>query len=156
MDSTWATCHEEGCPMSPDALLDRAREAAAHAYAPYSTFPVGCALLLQDGSVVTGCNVENASYGLSMCAERGAISRMIIETGANRPPSADSAPPRPEIVLAATAGLKAAPCYPCRACRQVLHEFDCGAIVVEDKETKGPVVIDFADLLPHAFGPADL
>ncbi|MGP5660659.1 cytidine deaminase [Corynebacterium falsenii] len=145
--------------MSPEALLDKAREAASHAYAPYSQFPVGCALLLDDGRVVTGCNVENASYGLTMCAERGAVSRMIID-GDREPASSDAtgaaATGRPRIVAAAIAGLKAAPCYPCGACRQVLHEFDCERIVVENNETKKPVVIDFAEILPHAFGPNDL
>lgn len=145
--------------MSPEALLDKAREAAASAYAPYSSFPVGCALLLDDGRVITGCNVENASYGLTLCAERGAVSRMIID-GGREPASSDAADAagagRPRIVTAAIAGLKAAPCYPCGACRQVLHEFDCERIVVENNETKKPVVIDFAEILPHAFGPNDL
>lgn len=145
--------------MSPEALLDKAREAAASAYAPYSSFPVGCALLLDDGRVITGCNVENASYGLTLCAERGAVSRMIID-GGREPASSDAADAagagRPRIVAAAIAGLKAAPCYPCGACRQVLHEFDCERIVVENNETEKPVVIDFAEILPHAFGPNDL
>ncbi|AHI03047.1 cytidine deaminase [Corynebacterium falsenii DSM 44353] len=145
--------------MSPEALLDKAREAAASAYAPYSSFPVGCALLLDDGRVITGCNVENASYGLTLCAERGAVSRMIID-GGREPASSDAAGAagsgRPRIVAAAIAGLKAAPCYPCGACRQVLHEFDCERIVVENNETEKPVVIDFAEILPHAFGPNDL
>ena len=158
--------------MSPEALLDKAREAAASAYAPYSSFPVGCALLIDDGRVITGCNVENASYGLTLCAERGAVSRMIID-GGREPASSDAAGAgpadagaagaagaggagRPRIVAAAIAGLKAAPCYPCGACRQVLHEFDCERIVVENNETKKPVVIDFAEILPHAFGPNDL
>ena len=152
--------------MSPEALLDKAREAAASAYAPYSSFPVGCALLLDDGRVITGCNVENASYGLTLCAERGAVSRMIID-GGREPASSDAAGAagadagaaatgRPRIVAAAIAGLKAAPCYPCGACRQVLHEFDCERIVVDNNETRKPVVIDFAEILPHAFGPNDL
>lgn len=140
--------------MSPEALLDKAREAASHAYAPYSQFPVGCALLLDDGRVITGCNVENASYGLTMCAERGAVSRMIID--GDHGSTGEGGAPRPQILVAAIAGLKAAPCHPCGACRQVLHEFKCERVVVEDKETKKPVAIDFADILPHAFGPDDL
>ena len=142
-------------PVPSDAaLLDLARDAAAHAHAPYSQFSVGAALLLSDGSVVTGCNVENASSGLAMCAERVAVGRAVADglLGAG-----DAAGARIEV--AAVVGLGAAPCFPCGACRQVLHEFGCGRVVVEggeDATDTAPLSLPFTELLPHAFGPGDL
>ncbi len=140
---------DEPGQVSPtdEELIQTAREAAAHAYTPYSHFPVGAALLTRSGAVVTGCNVENASYGLTVCAERTAAQRMIAQTHA-----ADADDRR--IVVAAVVGLKAAPCFPCGACRQVLHEFGCEAVVVE--EEGGPRRYPFAQILPHGFGPDDL
>ncbi|MEZ2120774.1 MULTISPECIES: cytidine deaminase [unclassified Corynebacterium] len=135
--------------VSDAELLDRARSAAHGAYAPYSGFPVGAALLLDDGRIVTGCNVENASYGLTVCAERTAVGRMIAER------EGVGGATRPHIVVAAVVGLKAAPCHPCGACRQVLGEFSCHRVIVEGP-SGGPVSIAFADLLPHAFGPDSL
>ncbi|MCK7677089.1 cytidine deaminase [Corynebacterium sp. CCM 9186] len=135
--------------VSDAELLDRARAAAHSAYAPYSDFPVGAALLLEDGRIVTGCNVENASYGLTICAEHTAAGRMIVER------EAGPAGACPHIVAAAVAGLKAAPCHPCGACRQVLGEFSCDRVVVEGP-SGNPVSIAFAELLPHAFGPDSL
>jgi homotetrameric cytidine deaminase len=93
-------------------LLDRARQAAQDAYAPYSGFRVGAALLLESGAIVTAANVENASYGLSMCAERSAVVRAVAEYG-----------PAMRIVAAAVTNLNDAPSSPCGACRQVLAEF---------------------------------
>ncbi|WP_417286660.1 cytidine deaminase [Corynebacterium variabile] len=142
-------------PAPSDAtLLDLARDAATRAYAPYSQFRVGAALLLSDGSVVTGCNAENASYGLAMCAERVAVGRAVADglLGAG-----DAAGARIEV--AAVVGLGAAPCFPCGACRQVLHEFGCGRVVVEggeDATDTAPLSLPFTELLPHAFGPGDL
>lgn len=132
-------------PPSDAELLQLARQAAAGAYVPYSQFPVGAALLLADGNVVLGCNVENASYGLTICAERTAATRMVAEGGARR------------IRKAAVVGLKASPCFPCGACRQVLHEFGCEEVVVEGVDgVDGPAVFPFAQILPHGFGPSDL
>lgn len=128
-------------------LLQLARDVAARAHAPYSNFPVGAALLLADGQVVQGCNVENASYGLAICAERTAATRMCAESEAQ-----DSAARRIEV--AAVVGLKASPCFPCGACRQVLHEFGCRYVVVE--EDGEPKRYPFAEILPHGFGPDDL
>ncbi|HIW90708.1 MAG TPA: cytidine deaminase [Candidatus Corynebacterium avicola] len=129
----------------PDAdLLALSREAAHKAYSPYSGFPVGAALLLDDGRVVTGCNVENASYGLGICAERTAVTRMIAEGSGTVP----------TILAVAITGLKAAPCFPCGACRQVLHEFGCQRVVVEGED--GPESHPFTDILPYAFGPEAL
>lgn len=99
-------------PATIDTLRQQALQAAAHAYAPYSHFSVGAALLLTNGETVTGCNVENASYGLTICAERTAMAQAVTRFG-------------PEVRLRAVyivnRGQTAGP--PCGACRQVLAEF---------------------------------
>ncbi|HZD76357.1 MAG TPA: cytidine deaminase [Acidobacteriaceae bacterium] len=95
-----------------DELLAAAEQAAHHAYAPYSGFRVGAALLLEGGAMVTGANVENASYSLSICAERSAVARAIAEHG-----------PKSRIHAVAVANLNNAASAPCGACRQVLAEF---------------------------------
>jgi cytidine deaminase len=96
--------------VTDDELFAAAREARARAYAPYSKFTVGAALACADGSVVTAANVENASYGLSMCAERSAVFAAI-------------AAGRADFVAVAVAGPDGATVPPCGACRQVLVEF---------------------------------
>jgi cytidine deaminase len=136
-------------PMDPDGarpLLAQAREARSHAYAPYSRFPVGAALLADDGRVFTGCNVENASYGLTICAERVAVGKAVSE-GVRRFRAVAVVGPEDD-----------APCAPCGACRQVLLEFGAGMVVVTpDPEAPGGVRIDTAGgLLPDAFGPGHL
>lgn len=93
-------------------LLERARKAAEQAYAPYSGFRVGAALLLENGAIVTAANVENASYGLTICAERSAVVRAVAEHG-----------PAMRIAAVAVTNLNDAPSPPCGACRQVLAEF---------------------------------
>lgn len=133
--------------LTDTELLELARDAAHRAYAPYSDFPVGAALLFDDGRVVTGCNVENASFGLTICAERTAVTRAIISGEANRTR-------RPRIVAAAVVGLKAEPCYPCGACRQVLCEFSCERVIVS--QGGKPHTVPFSELLPNAFGPDSL
>ncbi len=95
-----------------DALYRRATEAAANAYAPYSRFRVGAALLLTTGETVTGCNVENASYRLTTCAEQAAIARAVIQHG-----------PAIKLRAVAVANLNHAVSQPCGACRQTLVEF---------------------------------
>ncbi len=101
-------------PQPPDtaSLLAAATAAAAHAYAPYSGFRVGAAILLASGAVVTAANVENASYGLTLCAERAALVRAVAEHG-----------PQLQITAVAIANLNHAASPPCGACRQVLAEF---------------------------------
>ena len=128
-------------PPSPDQLLAAARAAAAQAYAPYSGFPVGAAVLTEDGRVYTGCNVENAAFGSTLYAERGAVAAMAL-VGVRR------------IRSVAVVGLKAAPCFPCGACRQVLSEFGCRQVHVEDAD--GVRTLGFEEILPNGFGPGAL
>jgi cytidine deaminase len=99
-------------PQQQAELLAAAQQAAHHAYAPYSGFRVGAALLLGGGEIVSAANVENASYGLSLCAERSAIARAIAQYG-----------PKLRIHAVAVTNLNNAPSSPCGACRQVLAEF---------------------------------
>ena len=130
-------------PHSPDPLRDLARAAALRAYSPYSRFRVGAVLQARSGAVFAGCNVENASYGLTICAERNAVFQMVAagETAFDR-----------IVIYTPTA----TPTAPCGACRQVLNEFNPDAEVVSVCD--GPDVIrsTVRDLLPGAFGPANL
>jgi cytidine deaminase len=120
-----------------------ARAARERAYAPYSRFHVGAALLADDGRVIPGANVENASYGLSMCAERTAAFRAASE-GVRR------------LVAVAVAASNEEPTWPCGACRQVLWEFGPDMVVVSEGAGGRREERRLADLLPDAFGPADL
>ena len=123
------------------SLRERAAEAAEHAYAPYSQFRVGAALLLEDGAVVTGCNVENCSYRLTSCAEQGAIARAVAEFG-----------PKIRVRAVAVANLNEAASMPCGACRQTLSEFGGDAMVVLYPGEGGAVEeTTLGELLPHAF-----
>jgi cytidine deaminase len=126
-------------------LLARAREARAHAYAPYSRFYVGAALLATDGRVFTGCNVENASYGLANCAERVAIGKAVSE-GA-----------REFAAIAVTGPDDVTPTAPCGACRQVLYEFGPDMpLIMPAADGDGYQLTSVGELLPGAFGPAAL
>jgi cytidine deaminase len=125
---------------SASQLMDAARNAAGHAYAPYSKFRVGAALLFDDGSVATGCNVENKSYGLTSCAERNALFRAVSESGADR-----------KIVAIAVTNLNGKPSPPCGACRQVLSEFAAPDAVVSFPGERGLETLLFKDLLPFPF-----
>jgi cytidine deaminase len=129
--------------MDLDAVMDAARDASRNAYAPYSIFRVGAAILTEGGQIHAGCNVENASYGLTICAERTAASAMAFANPEDR-----------EILLVAVFSPDAAPCFPCGACRQVLREFGCKEVVVE--ETNGLRSYPFDEILPYSFGPEDL
>jgi len=124
--------------------MDAAREASKSAYAPYSNFHVGAAIFTEDGAIHAGCNVENASYGLAICAERNAAAAMVLTTN----------PENRKIELVAVFSPDASPCFPCGACRQVLHEFGCKEVVVE--EASGLHRYPFEDVLPHSFGPKAL
>ena len=126
-----------------DPLMSVAREAAENAYAPYSCFKVGAAILTQGGAVYAGCNVENASYGMTICAEQNAATTMV---------SAD--PDDRRIKSVAVFSPNASPCFPCGACRQFLREFGCEEVVVED--ASGLRRYPFEQILPNSFGPEDL
>jgi cytidine deaminase len=123
------------------ALVQAARRARRRAYAPYSAFRVGAAALSPSGAVVSGCNVENASYGLSICAERAAIHRAVAE-GHRRI--------RAVAVVGGRAGV-----LPCGACRQVMYEFGVAHVIVAGPSGP-PRLYTLAELLGPAFGPADL
>jgi cytidine deaminase len=125
-----------------DTLVDAARAAQQQAYAPYSRFRVGCALEADDGRVFVGCNVENASYGLTICAERAAVCAAVA-AGARRFRRA---------VVVSDADPPAAPCG---ACRQVLSEFGPD-LRVDAVSAAGSVTWTIAQLLPAAFGKEQL
>ena len=131
--------------MYSTILIEAAHAASARSYAPYSNFRVGAALLTANGEIRTGCNVENASYGLSMCAERVAVFAMFANAVAED---------ERKIRSVAVVSPDAAPCLPCGACRQVLREFGCEEVLVEE----GLIVrrYPFEELFPHAFGPEAL
>jgi cytidine deaminase len=124
-----------GPPIDWDALRTAAREAARRAYAPYSNFRVGAAGLTDDGRVVVGCNVENASYGLTLCAECGLVSAVHAGGGGR-------------LVAVAVSDPDGHPLSPCGRCRQLLYEAGGSELVVND--------LRMAEWLPDAFGPADL
>lgn len=130
--------------MDPLAVMELARLAAEKAYAPYSEFYVGAAIVTEGGALYTGCNVENASYGLSICAERNAAAAMVSAGTEDR-----------EISAVAIASPNTAPCMPCGACRQVLREFGCKEVLVEEPGG-GVKSYGFDEILPNSFGPEDL
>jgi len=127
-------------PDSIARLQSAAATAAEKAYAPYSNFRVGAALLFDDGTVTSGCNVENISYGLTICAERTALCRAVAEHGANR-----------RIVAIAVANLNQAASPPCGACRQMLSEFVAPNAMVSFSDSQGFTLLPFSELLPHTF-----
>ena len=122
-----------------EALKAAAVEASRHAYAPYSSFPVGAAALVDDGRVVAGCNVENAAYGVALCAECGLVSQLHL-TGGGRLTRFVCVDGRGELLM------------PCGRCRQLLWEN--GGPSLELLTARG--VRTMADVLPDAFGPDDL
>jgi cytidine deaminase len=128
-----------------ERLLDAARQAAAGAYAPYSKFPVGAAVLTGEGTIVTGCNIENASYPLTNCAERVAIGTAVA-AGARTIEAVAVYAPRVETVT------------PCGACRQVINEFKPAGdeLWMIFHTNQGPELVPFSGILPRAFGPRDL
>jgi cytidine deaminase len=128
-----------------ERLMDAARLAADTAYAPYSNFPVGAAVLTADGTIVTGCNVENASYPLTNCAERVAIGTAVA-AGAREIQAIAVYAPRMEAVT------------PCGACRQVINEFKPAAeeLWMIFDTTAGLELVPFSEILPRAFGPREV
>jgi homotetrameric cytidine deaminase len=122
------------------ALVEKARVVAENAYAPYSKFRVGSALLLTNGGVVTGTNVENASYGLTICAERSALVSAVSQFG-----------PGVRVAAVAVTNLNGAASPPCGACRQVLAEFVLPDAPVIFPAAGGMRTMAFSELMPEAF-----
>ncbi len=128
-------------PTQAADLQERAIEVAHHAYAPYSNFRVGAAVLLSDGTIVTGCNVENASYRLTVCAEQAAIATAVSLYG-----------PTIRIRAIAVTNLNDTASQPCGACRQTIHEFSTPDTIVFFPAEKGVIAeATIAALLPAAF-----
>ena len=123
------------------ALRRRALKASAGAYAPYSGLRVGAAGIDDQGRLVTGCNVENASYGLTLCAECGLVSALRAGGGAR-------------LVAVAVCAGDGAPLAPCGRCRQLLYELGGPELLIDAGPDRPPLTV--ADLLPLAFGPEDL
>ena len=124
--------HEE-LKAAAVAMLDRA-------YVPYSHFPVGAALECSDGTVFTGCNIENASYTPTICAERTAVSKAVSEG-------------HRDFVRIVVAGRSKDYCVPCAVCRQVLREFAPNVEIICLNSDGAEVVYTLPELLPHSFGP---
>jgi cytidine deaminase len=135
---------ESAQPVSPAQLAELQREAEAvahHAYAPYSRFYVGAAILLESGEIVTGCNVENASYRLTSCAEQSAIARAVSQFG-----------PGIRIRAVVVANLNHTACQPCGACRQTIAEFAPPHATILFPAAEGHAsTCTLADLLPASF-----
>jgi len=121
------------------ALRDAAREALAHSYSPYSNFPVGAAALVDDGRVVSGANIENASYGVTLCAECSLVSQLRM-TGGGR------------LVAFACVDGQGRCLMPCGRCRQLLYEFGGDELLVDTPRGVQPM----SEVLPQAFGPQHL
>jgi cytidine deaminase len=130
--------------MTDQELVSRAFAMHQFSYAPYSHFPVGAALLCADGTVFTGCNVENAAYGSSICAERTALLKAVSEGH------------RDDWVVLAIAGRGEDYCWPCGSCRQMLYEFAPGLRVLAARGDGTFQTARLSELLPHAFGPKSL
>lgn len=133
---------DEGVDVSEvdwESLRSAAREAMTHAYAPYSRFPVGAAALVDDGRVVVGCNVENASYGVTLCAECGLVSALAASGGGR-------------LVAFSCVDGHGNVLMPCGRCRQLLYEHGGPDLLLETVSG----IRSMREVLPDAFGPADL
>ena len=130
--------------MKPENLIDLAKEAMLKAYAPYSGYKVGAALLCADGTVYQGCNIENAAYGPTNCAERTAIFKAVYDG-------------HREFVAMAVCGGKdgivSGTFPPCGVCRQVIREFCKDDFAIYLAEDQGYQTVTLAELLPHSFQP---
>jgi cytidine deaminase len=125
-----------------DALLQAALAAQKTAYAPYSKFRVGAALLLEDGTVVPGCNVENASFGATICAERTAMTAAVAAHGA----------PGVKPIAVAVVGPTDKPLTPCGVCRQFLSEFNLDLqVICATQNLSERLSMSLRELLPHSF-----
>ncbi len=130
--------------MTDQELVELAFTMLERSYVPYSHFPVGAALLCADGSVYTGCNVENAAYGSTICAERTALVKAVSEGH------------RDDFVRLAVVGNSDDYCWPCGACRQMLYEFAPELALLVGRRDRTFTALTLADLLPHGFGPRSL
>ena len=130
--------------MTDRELVQVAFSMLERAYVPYSKFPVGAALLCEDGTVFTGCNVENAAYGSTICAERTALLKAVSEGH------------RDDWCAMAIVGRGEDYCWPCGSCRQMLYEFAPGLRVLVARGDGQFVTTTLADLLPNGFGPKSL
>ncbi len=129
--------------MRPDELINAAKQALENSYSPYSHFCVGAAILCSDGSVYTGCNIENASYGATICAERAAVCRAVCDG-------------HTDFVAIAIVSGDGGTCTPCGICRQTLYEFAPGLAVICPDDHGGTLEFELDELLPHGFGPKRL
>lgn len=120
-------------------LIEKAKEAAKTSYSPFSKFAVGAAVMMSNGQIYTGCNIENSSFGMTICAERCAIFKAVSEG-------------QKEILAVAIYSPNADDCYPCGACRQVMYEFQGeNEIVVITEHENQPVPRMLSDFLPYGF-----
>jgi cytidine deaminase len=125
------------------SLIESAKQAAKRTHSPYSNYPVGAALLATDGTVYTGCNVENASYGGTICAERTAVVKAVSEGSTT-------------FSAIAIVCDRAKNCWPCGICRQFVSEFGVDIEVVVEAEDGSIKALKLAELLPYNFGAKDL
>ncbi len=130
--------------MTDTQLVGLAFDMLERSYCPYSHFPVGAALLCADGSVFTGCNVENAAYGSTICAERTALVKAVSEGH------------RDDFVRIAIAGNSEDYCWPCGPCRQMLYEFAPDLTVLVARRDRQFVTLPLSGLFPHGIGPKSL
>ena len=130
--------------MTDQELIDLAFEMLERSYVPYSGVPVGAAIRCTDGSVFTGCNVENAAYGSTICAERTALVKAVSEGH------------RDDLERIAVVGNSADYCWPCGSCRQMLYEFNPNMTVLVANGDRTFVTLPLHELLPHGFGPKSL
>ena len=124
---------------SYECLIEKAKEALNNAYAPYSNFKVGACALFESGNIYTGCNVENASYGLSLCAERNALS------------CAQASGEASKLLAIAVVSETMPLCTPCGACRQWIYEFSQDAKVIVENADKSLKIFEIKELLPYGF-----
>ena len=130
--------------MTDRELADLAYDMLKRSYVPYSKFPVGAALLCADGTVFTGCNVENAAYGSTICAERTALVKAVSEGH------------RDDFIRLAVVGDSTDYCWPCGACRQMLYEFAPQLELLVGRGDREFTKLKLSELLPHGFGPKAL
>lgn len=130
--------------MTDQELVERAFAMHRFSYVPYSKFPVGAALLCEDGTVFTGCNVENAAFGSTICAARTALLKAVSEGHCS------------DWTAIAIAGQGQDYCWPCGSCRQMLYEFAPHLRVLAARGDGDFQAVPLSELLPHGFGPSSL